>query len=937
MSRIDRVHFRAPSNIIYIKNLDLPEEDGHCPVLFQAVSSNEKPPPTRWRLHPSLFMSRRGRKELSSALQEVVPDDFPNVLEYLQEVKAVTKRVQKKLSDGQRKWINRLKHVLQHIPRNSEARKRHNGELRTIGRLNKDKKAMLAGKYRVLNNECPDAMLTRILKTQRAKSSVSKIRHPVSGHVETDSGGVLDAFHCFYSELYGSLPSDRTLFRQFLDAWKPNAPRNHINNLAKPFESDELEVALKQMKDLKAPGSNGMPTLPFKLLPEKGMESMLKLFNTILSTGKVPNEWKQGEIITLFKKGDPLDIGNRRPITLLQTEYKILSKMVTNRLNGIIGKIIHPDQVGFMPRRIIHDNVLVAHEILQFSDKFAINVDFKKAYDSVDHNAIFDTLDHLRMPRGFIALIKDMITGSKARVWNGHQSSEWFNIERGVKQGDPLSPLLFALVIEPLANYIRVKTKGVKLGNLTQQILLYADDIFLFAQDYVNQQIQLNILDDFRLATGLAMNKTKSFHISSHQQHLCIPAMPDGGFKYLGFWFDANGLVDRTDILLDKIRDAVSRWRFFSWNTRTKATVLKCYILSKIWYYTFLTDISGNSEDLEELCRDFMWTNRWDSRITRRVKMRKDRARVDAGDGGLGLFDIAARLKAQKVWVANTCWTRQTKIGPIWQELYSFSPDGIGALSGHPNKLVQGVWDAYQGIPTHHRFEYEPAADDPEPSDHVPLSGLKEWTQCFAPPNGPIRTKRQERLLADKSVDLIQVFRNSKRYLRDIKLRDFVWNLCNGTLLYDRKKKCPCGEKRDIEHILFKCVRIKACHAWYANHPSIALLVSPDDWTEKLVFQYMERSRSRVHLAIYSSLLRSLWICKDAPLPSQNWFLSSLRSAMISDWYFAMNHPDHRNIPGDQIGKFVNTWGSLVIQNGEDLPTLRRLDLADQEVDQADQ
>ena len=696
-----------------------------------------------------------------------------------------------------------------------------------------------------------------------------------------------------------------------MEDWTPETPQGDINKIVNPFTMEELEAAFKQMKDLKAPGMNGMPALPFKLLPKQGHKNLLAKFNELLETGMIPEEWKQGEIITLFKKGDILEIGNRRPITLLQTEYKILSKLITNRLNLLMPSLIHEDQVGFIPERIIFDNVLVAHEVLQREEKYAISVDFEKAYDSISHDAIYMVLQHLKFPEQFINLVRGMIAGSKARIRNGEHYSEFFDVLRGVKQGCPLSPLLFALVIEPLANRIRKHSIGASLGNIFQAIILYADDIFLFAANPEDQLKQIEILDNFYLATGLKMNKQKSLHISSHDNELNIPVCPETGFKYLGFWMNKLGLMDKTDDIMNKICDAVERWKYFSWNTRQKASVLQTYIMSKIWFYSFILNMENAIPRLVKLRKEFLWQNSFNGKTTQRTKQSQIRSEVSRANGGLGLSNLSARFQAQHAWIINMCFVKSNKIKNIWRELYGLDKNNLESTKGSPHKLYLGYLNSYKKLPLDER------PNGPNGSM------LKDWTLSLSGKEEevPIRTKRQERLLKDLDVDLIKMFLNVKKRIKDVTIRDFCWNLSNGTLYYKRGGKCPCGAVRNTEHILFSCNRLNNINQWYS--PQLKNEAIAATWTEKDVFKTIQTSKSSLTIALYVCLLKAIWLNKDCPSPTNRIFKETLQDTMLSEWFFAKYHPDYNFIPENIMTRFETSWGPLTKMSKSNIPILK--------------
>lgn len=916
-SRIDRAYASPNITIRYINNLDFSSNNSHCPVLYNIGLGNSQKKKFHWKLIPGLFQSREARTNLKKALSKITYSETDSTLEYLHKVKEVVMKVQKKSLKEKKKWIYRVKDLMKRIPKFDKRRKEMEAALKEMGNLNLEKKRLMAGKKWTLHNECPNSMLTRILKSQKTNAFVKTIRHPKTDKVVDTPVEVMDAFHVFYQNLYKKKEIDHSILKRFLEGWSPEIDASALSNLSNSFTLEELYKAFKQMKDLKAPGMSGIPALPFKLLPEDGLIKLLNLYNEILVSGVLPNEWKRGEVITLFKKGDVLEIRNRRPITLLETEYKILSKMITNRLKILMPQLINIDQVGFIPNRIIYDNILVAQEVLSKDKKYTISVDFAKAYDSISHETIYKILEHLNFPPSFTNLVKGMISGSEARIRNGDWLSEFFKVDSGVKQGCPLSPLLFALAIEPLADYIRKYTTGTSLGDLTQSIILYADDIFLFAANELEQLKQIKILDDFRMASGLTMNKDKSLHISTHSNDLGIPPCGPEGFKYLGFWMNSNGLMDKSKELVNKVRMAVNRWKFFSWNTRQKAAVLQTYVMSKLWYHSFILDMHKSIPDIEKIRKNFLWQNQFDGKISNRTKQRQERTELSRKNGGLGLDDLTARFNAQKAWIIDMCFNRETKIGQIWKELYGISKTETNISFNTPER-VKGYWDNYSKLPAILKPTRKP--------NEVPLVGLKQWTFFLSKASTkPIpSTPRQERLKKDSNVDLIKLFLNVKKSIKDVKTRDFIWNFCNGTLIYDRGKKCPCGKQRNLEHIFFSCRKTNTITDWYKSIPVLYQSANAGQWTEKNILTHLQTSKSPVSLALYIGLIHSLWISRDSPVASKRIFKESFQSIMIAEWYFAKYHPDYILIPTGLTQKFHDRWGQLCKLSKTNIPILKK-------------
>ena len=199
-SRIDRAYANKLCDLKYINNLDFGSDgNSHCPVIY-SIGKETPNAPKEWRLAPSCFMSRETRKELRGALLEI--DANTESMDYIKKVKETTMKLQKKIISKKKKWIYRAKHLLNHISRDDPERMELEGALREMERCNLEKKRLFANKKWTLHNECPNSMVTRMLKALSANAKVKKIRHPITKQVVEEPDEVMDAFHSFYKDLY---------------------------------------------------------------------------------------------------------------------------------------------------------------------------------------------------------------------------------------------------------------------------------------------------------------------------------------------------------------------------------------------------------------------------------------------------------------------------------------------------------------------------------------------------------------------------------------------------------------------------------------------------------------------------------------------------------------------------------------------------------------
>jgi hypothetical protein len=918
-SRIDRVYGTVEADVRFINNLNFPDgANAHCPVLFSFGDQVKTPAPT-FRLQSLLWDSHQAHQELSAAIPTPNADEkFPD---YISRVISGISKAQQNKRRKLRRLVCKAIFLLKKIPKTSEEYFRLSAFMHQYQERVRAKKEIMAGKRWTLSYGCPSTMLTRMLKSDAKKATVDKIQNE-SGEILTNPEQIADAFATFYTKLYEQVPNDPQVLRKFLEGWSPKkCSRKQSSELQAPFTIDELEDTLRNMKSLKAPGSDGLPCLPFKLMNSEGKELLLSFLNELLDSGQVPKEWKEGVVVTIFKSGDPLDIANRRPITLLKTVYKILSKMVTERLYSVINGYIHVDQVGFLRNRMIFDNVLVANEVLGLPEKYAISIDFHKAYDSIHHQALFEILEHIGLPLKFRNLIQAMITDSTAQVRLENLSNP-FSIARGVKQGDPLSPLLFALAIEPLAAWMRKNCQGATLKDIRQQILLYADDIFLFAANALEQQEQLKALQEFKKAIGLSINMKKSVHVSSHDVDIGIPRADENGFRYLGFQMGPRGLIDNSATIIKRLEDAVKRWRFISWDTIQKATVLSAYIMSKLWFFSFILDFSPYIEKLVTLRKEFMWTNCFQGKQTKRTKMRQERCELPRRLGGLGQMHFESRFQAQKVWIAHFALISESKIGPIWANRYGFKRDTTH-LTGSPNSAALSTFKAFrtykekvESLQEHDETEFIPiqdrARDEPYVSDK---DRLKKWSAIIRGPINEVLTPRQMKTLDNTGVGMVKMFANL-RNTRDPKSKYFMWEFVHGTYLYDRTKQCPCGLDRNSLHFFFECTRNHVI-AREVNS-ALGTLGMTCEWTEESVLKKLLDSRSPVLSGVLISAIRTLYMNREAPFPNPLTFRTNLQHIVTAEWFYA-SHLKTYQIPKWLItqGKtmrehFNDTWGRMV-------------------------
>lgn len=289
-----------------------------------------------------------------------------------------------------------------------------------------------------------------------------------------------------------------------------------------PFTMPELQKAISKMKNRKCADEGGLVADMFKQASRQFLECLLEAFNRMLAAGELDSSWRRTLFTMIPKSGDRKDPANWRPIAVLRVSYKMFSRLVHDRLKPILEQHQSPDQRGFRPKCMAEDAFLVFEGVTSKSIEWNLplwmaSLDLKKAFDRVEYPALFEALRAQGVPSEYLALLAEMYRGQSGHL----REAEDFQIGRGVKQGDVISPLLFNAALESAMRSWKekVSNKGVPVGN--QHILTnirYADDLMIYATSSEELVQMLEALVQELQAIGLHLNSKKSKILTTSSQ-----------------------------------------------------------------------------------------------------------------------------------------------------------------------------------------------------------------------------------------------------------------------------------------------------------------------------------------------------------------------------------------------------------------------------------
>lgn len=274
----------------------------------------------------------------------------------------------------------------------------------------------------------------------------------------------------YYSDLYNlkghfsQLPEQsrtREVDQYISETALPTLPEEVVEDLDSPLTEEEVVCAIKETPAGKSPGPDGFTPKFYKVFAPQLSAFLSKVYNSIDSDCPFPTQALEATVTVIPKPGKDHSIcDNYRPISLINVDLKLFAKILSSRLQPVIPKLIHKDQVGFVPGREARDNTIKVFDLMQWacSRSFPaclLACDAEKAFDRIDWLFLRRTLVQIGLGLGLLAKILALYTRPTARVRVNGVLSDPFRIANGTRQGCPLSPLLYVLVMEHLAVAIR--------------------------------------------------------------------------------------------------------------------------------------------------------------------------------------------------------------------------------------------------------------------------------------------------------------------------------------------------------------------------------------------------------------------------------------------------------------------------------------------------
>lgn len=569
---------------------------------------------------------------------------------------------------------------------------------------------------RMVAGETPTKRSFGIEKKRAHINHISQIEW--QGVICVEKGDIQRAFYDYYSNVFAHSSGNIEAFKnEFLHSM-PSIDDDAKELLEMPISIEEVKMAIDELNPNKSPGPDGLTAAFYKSIKHSVATVLTSLFNNAYDVGLLPPSFLTSHTVLIPKTKDARllrQVSSYRPIALTNVDYKIYMKVLAKRLQMVINELVGEHQTCGIKGRTILTNIHKARCVLECCDTTGegiamIQLDLEKAFDRVPHDVLLCILQHVNVG----SVIRDGVAmayrGCTTRIIVNKTVGERIKVHRSVRQGCPLSSLLFCLYIEPFCLSVINSTniRGFRLHATEVRLLAYADDIAVFCSNQETVLRVVNIAKHFCRVSGSAINWGKSLGFW-HGYWLSTPSIfanmswVTTPVKYLGVplqHYRDSEHYWRGEVAA--IRESSERFKGFNISIFARATICNLFLISKLWYVLQVLHCSRvNIQKLHRVFAVFVWGSTWErtkrTSIFRRVRL-----------GGLGLSHLYLRQlvnrfmffrNATDPFLRTVC---QVRLGKHLPNLIVWSENMPGSISGY----MREVYLSCRILQNHFSLEY---------------------------------------------------------------------------------------------------------------------------------------------------------------------------------------------------------------------------------------
>ncbi|PWA82932.1 reverse transcriptase domain, Reverse transcriptase zinc-binding domain protein [Artemisia annua] len=586
------------------------------------------------------------------------------------------------------KWREKLKVIQSQVdkqPHNAQLKKEEADTLKEYNNAVMDEENFLLQQAKIewlSEGDKNTKFFHSVLKQKRHKSRIEAVCNEEGERFEGEQvpAQFVKHFQNFLGKAVDVEPLDQSIFQNAIKVSPEDADK-----MIKPVSDNEIKEALHDICDNKAPGPDGYTARFFKKAWSKIGNDVTDAVKEFFVKGRMLGEVNATLVTLVPKTNTPNKVSDFRPIACCNIIYKIISKIITTRIKEALCKVVNPVQSAFIPGRQITDNILLTQELLRGynwkngAQRVALKIDIQKAYDTVNWNFLEKTLGYFEFPQMMINWIMTCVRSAGFTICINGNRHGYFKGGRGLRQGDPMSPYIFTLVMEVFTLIMHKQIQddnkfryhwGCKQMKISH--LCFADDLLVLCHgDLKSMMVVKKAMNVFSAMSGLNPNIGKSTvffgNVKENVKQSILAILP---FKvgslpvsYLGVplitkqigYLDCKGLID-------KVKVKVNNWknRMLSYAGRLQLVASVLASMQVYWASVFILP-KAVIKDINKVFKGFLWNS---------GELKKGKAKVSwkqvckpKSEGGLGIKDLEAW---NEVLMSKHLWNLASNKDSVW-------------------------------------------------------------------------------------------------------------------------------------------------------------------------------------------------------------------------------------------------------------------------------
>uniref|UniRef100_A0A803Q9L8 Reverse transcriptase domain-containing protein n=1 Tax=Cannabis sativa TaxID=3483 RepID=A0A803Q9L8_CANSA len=521
--------------------------------------------------------------------------------------------------------------------------------------------------------------------TRRRTNQIRSLKDNSGVSIDWDNG-LANFIQDYFSNIF---TASESCWEHVMNCLEPKISAEQNSILLQPISAEEIKHALFQMHPDKSPGPDGMSPAFYQKFWHIIGNDVIKTVQNFFTTGCLPVNLNDTNVVLIPKKKKPELITEMRPISLCNVLYKVISKVLTNRMKHLMGSIISENQSAFIPGCLITDNIMISFEVLHYLKRrqqgkegvMALKLDLSKAFDRIEWAYLNAMLLKLGFDEKWVSLIHNCLSSVKYKVICGNHETNIFCPTRGIRQGDPLSPYLFLVCAEGLSALIRKFEARAEIDKVKELLLSF--------EKASGQQVNFNKSSAFfssntsQNSKALICNSMGISEATEDSKYLGLPSTLDRNKNaVLGF-------------LKDKMQKRIQSWDGKFLSRAGKEVMIKSVLQSVPSYAMNVFLLSkATCNQMETLMNRFWWQSKGENSKGIHWKSWKNlsKSKSKGGMGFRNLRDFNLAILGKQGW--RLLVNHNSLVGRIFKARYfpntSFFNSEIG---GNPSFIWRSIFE----------------------------------------------------------------------------------------------------------------------------------------------------------------------------------------------------------------------------------------------------